>query len=84
MNPLDKQWFYRGFRKQLRAELGSQKAEAVWRERPAEVDKWHEKRPFLLQSTGSPESVYFARREKSRAFYPRRSARHREADSGIE
>lgn len=32
MNPLDKQWFYRGFRKQLRAELGSQKAEAVWRE----------------------------------------------------
>ena len=32
MNPLDKQWFYRGFRKQFRAELGSQKAEAVWRE----------------------------------------------------
>ena len=32
MNPLDKQWLYRGFHKQLRVELGSQKAEAVWRE----------------------------------------------------
>ena len=32
MNPLNGQWFYRGFRKQIRAELGRQRAEAVWRE----------------------------------------------------
>ena len=32
MNPLNRQWFYRGFRKQLRGELGLQQAEAVWRE----------------------------------------------------
>ncbi|MGX8705301.1 MAG: L-2-amino-thiazoline-4-carboxylic acid hydrolase [bacterium] len=32
MNPLNTQWFYRSFHKQLRAELGRQKADVVWRE----------------------------------------------------
>ena len=30
MNPLNGQWFYRGFRNQLRVRLGAQKAASVW------------------------------------------------------
>ena len=53
MNPLDKQWFYRGFRKQLRAELGSQKAEAVWREAGQEYVRILTTDPSLKRHKGA-------------------------------
>ena len=53
MNPLDKQWFYRGFRKQLRAELGSQKAEAVWREAGLEYTRILTTDPSLKRHKGA-------------------------------
>ena len=30
MNPLNRQWFYRGFRKRLAASLGKDAADQVW------------------------------------------------------
>ena len=32
MNPLDRQWFYRGFKKQLRMTFGRTEADEIWRE----------------------------------------------------
>ena len=53
MNPLDRQWFYRGFHKQLRAELGSQKAEAVWREAGQEYARILATDPALKRHNGA-------------------------------
>ena len=53
MNPLNTQWFYRGFRKQLRAELGSQKAEAVWREAGQEYTRILTTDPSLKRHKGA-------------------------------
>ena len=53
MNPLDKQWFYRGFRKQLRAELGRQKADVVWREAGQEYTRILTTDPSLKRHKGA-------------------------------
>ena len=53
MNPLNRQWFYRGFRKQLRVELGSQKAEAVWREAGQEYARILTTDPSLKRHKGA-------------------------------
>ena len=53
MNPLDKQWFYRDFRKQLRAELGRQKADVVWREAGQEYTRILTTDPSLKRHKGA-------------------------------
>ncbi|MBQ6374167.1 MAG: L-2-amino-thiazoline-4-carboxylic acid hydrolase [Clostridia bacterium] len=53
MDPLNTQWFYRGFRKQLRAELGRQKAEAIWREAGREYTHILAADPALKQHGGA-------------------------------
>lgn len=53
MNPLTRQWFYRGFRKQLRAILGSQRAEAVWREAGQEYTRILTTDPSLKRHKGA-------------------------------
>lgn len=53
MNPLDRQWFYRGFHKQLRAILGSQRAEAVWREAGQEYTRILAIDPALKRHKGA-------------------------------
>ena len=53
MNPLNTQWFYRGFHKQLRAEIGLQKAEAVWREAGQEYTHMLAVDPTLRRHRGA-------------------------------
>ena len=53
MNPLNRQWFYRGFRKQLRAEFGLQKAEALWREAGQEYARILTTDPSLKRHKGA-------------------------------
>lgn len=53
MNPLNRQWFYRGFHKQLRAEIGLQKAEAVWREAGQEYARILTTDPSLKRHKGA-------------------------------
>ena len=53
MNPLNTQWFYRGFHKQLRVELGSQRAEAVWREAGQEYMRILTTDPSLKRHSGA-------------------------------
>ena len=53
MNPLNTQWFYRGFHKQLRAELGRQRAEAVWREAGQEYARILTTDPSLKRHKGA-------------------------------
>ena len=53
MNPLNRQWFYRGFRKRLRAELGRTKAEAVWREAGQEYRRMLKEQPALRRHKGA-------------------------------
>ncbi len=53
MNPLNRQWFYRGFRKQLRTELGRTKAEAVWQEAGQEYRRMLKERPALKRHKGA-------------------------------
>ena len=53
MNPLNRQWFYRGFRKQLRTELGRTKAESVWQEAGQEYRRMLKERPALKRHKGA-------------------------------
>jgi hypothetical protein len=53
MNPLNRQWFYRGLRKQLRAELGWQKADVVWREAGLEYTRILTTDPSLKRHKGA-------------------------------
>lgn len=53
MNPLNRQGFYRGFRKQLRAELGETRAEAVWAEAGQEYQRMLWEQPVLKRHKGA-------------------------------
>ena len=53
MNPLNRQGFYRGFRKQLRAELGETRAEAVWAEAGQEYQRMLWEQPALKRHKGA-------------------------------
>ena len=53
MNPLNTEWFYRGLRKQLRAELGRQKADVVWREAGQEYTRILTTDPSLKRHKGA-------------------------------
>ena len=53
MNPLNRQWFYRGFRRQLRTELGPAKAEAVWQEAGGEYQRMLKEQPALKRHKGA-------------------------------
>ena len=39
MNPLNRQWFYRGFRKRLAASLGKAAADKLWKEAGKEYSR---------------------------------------------
>lgn len=39
MNPLDKQWFYRGFRKNLKESFGADRASQIWNEAGEEYER---------------------------------------------
>ena len=53
MNPLNRQWFYRGFRRQLRAELDQARAEAVWQEAGEEYRRMLKEQPALKRHKGA-------------------------------
>ena len=53
MNPMNTQWFYRGFRNQLRAKLGRQKAGSVWREAGEEYARILADNPTLKRHKGA-------------------------------
>ena len=53
MNPLDRQWFYRGFRKALRDRLGREKAGRVWAEAGKEYRRILETHPGIMRQNGA-------------------------------
>lgn len=53
MNPLNRQWFYRGFRKQLHTEFGLQKAESIWKEAGQEYSRMRAADPSLKRHKGA-------------------------------
>lgn len=53
MDPLKRQWFYRGFLVQLRAAIGRPKAEAVWREAGREYLRHLQDDPGLKRHKGA-------------------------------
>ena len=53
MNPLNRQWFYRGFRKSLTASLGRDAADRVWDEAGKEYSRIRAARPELQRHKGA-------------------------------
>ena len=53
MNPLNRQWFYRGFRKRLAASLGRAAAGQVWTEAGREYSRILASRPELKRHKGA-------------------------------
>ena len=53
MNPLNRQWFYRGFRKELRGAFGREKAEKVWHEAGQEYAGMLAVNPELKRQRGA-------------------------------
>ena len=53
MNPLNRQWFYRGFRKTLRLAAGREKADACWREAGEEYAGFLREQPQLTRHPGA-------------------------------
>ena len=53
MNPLNRQWFYRDFRKQLHTEFGLQKAESIWKEAGREYSRMRAADPSLKRHKGA-------------------------------
>ena len=53
MNPLNREWFYRGFRKKLRIVLPMEKAEEIWESAGKEYASILQKRPGLKQHKGA-------------------------------
>lgn len=53
MNPLNRQWFYRGFRRKLTAELGSDAATGIWAEAGREYGHILASRPDLKRHKGA-------------------------------
>lgn len=53
MNPLNRQWFYRGFRKRLAASLGRDAADAIWDDAGKEYRRILASRPELKRHKGA-------------------------------
>lgn len=53
MNPLNREWFYRGFRKKLRIVLPMEKAEEIWESAGKEYASILQERPGLKQHKGA-------------------------------
>ncbi len=53
MNPLNRQWFYRGFRKQLRTAFGREKADNLWLEAGQAYADMLAKNPRLKRHNGA-------------------------------
>ncbi len=53
MNSLDRQWFYKSFRKKLREEYSVGKADKIWDEAGAEYDRILSKRPDIKKHKGA-------------------------------
>ena len=53
MNPLNRQWFYRGFRKRLAASLGRKAAGGIWAEAGKEYGRILASRPELKRHKGA-------------------------------
>lgn len=53
MNPLNRQWFYRGFRRKLEGKLGKDKARKIWEEAGEEYDRILALRPELKRHNGA-------------------------------
>ena len=53
MNPLNRQWFYRGFRKRLAASLGMDAADRLWEEAGKEYSRILASRPELKRHKGA-------------------------------
>ena len=53
MNPLNRQWFYRGFRKSLTASLGRDAADRVWDDAGKEYSRILAARPELKRHKGA-------------------------------
>jgi hypothetical protein len=52
-NPLNRQWFYRGFRKQLKEQIGPEKAALIWSDAGNEYSRILSERPTLKAHKGS-------------------------------
>jgi len=53
MNPLNRQWFYRGFRKRLAASLGKAAADKLWKEAGKEYSRILASQPELKRHKGA-------------------------------
>lgn len=53
MNPLNRQWFYRGFRKRLAASLGRDAADIIWADAGKEYRHILTSRPELKRHKGA-------------------------------
>ena len=53
MNPLNRQWFYRGFRKKLRAAFGRKTADVLWSEAGQPYVDILEENPLLRRHKGA-------------------------------
>ena len=53
MNPLNRQWFYRGFRKRLAASLGKAAADKLWKEAGKEYSRILAFQPELKRHKGA-------------------------------
>jgi len=53
MNPLDRQWFYRGFRKMLSGSIGEDKARKIWNDSGMEYCRILTLRPELKKHKGA-------------------------------
>ena len=53
MNPLNRQWFYRGFRRALRMQLPAEQADGVWKAAGAEYERMLARQPELKRHRGA-------------------------------
>ena len=52
-NPMNRQWFYRGFRKQLKKQIGPEKAALIWSDAGNEYSRILSDQPTLKAHKGS-------------------------------
>ena len=53
MNPLDRKWFYRGFRKIMEENFGSERAAGIWKEAGEEYDRILQSDPAVTKHKGA-------------------------------
>ena len=53
MNPLDRKWFYRGFRKTMEENFGAEQAAGIWKEAGEEYDRILQSDPAVTKHKGA-------------------------------